>query len=327
MLTVLRHNPSPPILTKCFFATGRSCIVHLIRKYAPGVAHLPEMFPEGLYMPFAKEGIKTTRYKLQPDLEPDLESLDYCLRTHKADRPLVVLVHYFGYWMPSYGPAALAHEHGGILFEDCAHCLPMKDTRGGCGDVQLFSINKLFPVTDGALMLSCSAHADLTHTEVLPPFQTEAVEAYLAHLAENRILAAMPKPKTDLERMLLSETRDRSHSAYEAYYKIISNDMEPRLPTRMLVLDDVEDERAKRIKNAEHLIDRLPAERLYRLGAPVFALPIKQWEDREDDISERFREAGVIPHRLLDKWTLPADGHFQRTHLLIPLQQKIEGFK
>lgn len=322
MLTVLRYNPSPPVLSQCHFATGRSCIVHLIRKYAPGVAHLPELFPEGLYMPFAKEGIKTTRYKLHPNFEPDLDSLDYCLRTHKADRPIVVLAHYFGYWLPSHGPAALVHEHGGILFEDCAHCLPIKEQRGAAGDVQLFSLNKFFPMTDGAMMLSCSAHVDLSHIDDIPQLQPEAVQAYRDHLAENRIVAAMPTPKNELERRLLSETLVRSRSAYEAYYAIISGDMEPKKPTHEVIYGDIDRERERRIQNAQHLVSKLD-KRLYRSDSPVFALPIRQaWGG--DDIRKRLEEGGVIAHRLHDKWTIP---EWFAQHLLLPLDKQIDVFK
>lgn len=314
MLTVLRYEANPDSLTRCYLATGRSCIVHLIRKYDPGCAHLPEMYPEGLYAPFVRSGVKTTRYKLQPNLEPDLDSLEYCLRTHKAERPIVVLVHYFGYWMPSHMPAALAHAHGGLLLEDCAHCLPNPEGRG-CGDIALYSMNKFFPIVSGALMLSCNPEVDLSPPDGLPVLQQEAVDAYRQHLLENRILANMPTPTTYVERAALTGVQARSVAAYNAYYKIISEDMEPRRPNEMM-RHDPEAERQRRVERAVFTADILvPRDMQYRSPAlPQWAFPI-----RCDDVlsmQKKLVESGTIPSQLSDKWTVP---DWFKSHLLVPL--------
>lgn len=318
MLTVMRYGASG--LTQCFFATGRSCLVHLIRKYSPGIAHLPEMLPEGLYLPFAKEGVETTRYKLQPNLEPDLDSLEYCLRRHKAERPLVVLVHYFGYWMPSHMPAALAHAHGGLLLEDCAHCLPPSpdspSNERRCADICLYSINKFFPVPGGALMISSSPAADLTPPSILPKLQEDAVAAYRQHLAENRILAAMPPPTTDLERLAMHGVMERSEAAYDAYYQIISGDMEPKQAEPSWYGDP--EERHRRFKCAQHLYNQIPQHMRYRNGYPAFAFPIKC----EDVLSLKMKlnASGVVPHQTSSKWSVPDEF---KSHLLLPLNRSI----
>lgn len=322
MQTTLPHG-SRPNLSQCLFATGRSCLLHLARVYRPGIVHLPWLMPEGLFGPFEAAGVPICRYPLKDDLEPDYEQLRSNLINYRLERPLVVLVHYFGYLFSSNVAAALAHSFGGLLLEDYAQCVPGVEGQA-CGDLALWSYNKHFPVVDGALLISSSPYADISLSDTarlrLKPLQPVAMSSYRRHLEANRILKALPATEHKLVESMLAESR----AAYDEYYRIISADMEPKAADQDCpwLRFDQDQHRAMRIDAALALRRQIPKSMLYRPhDLPTFALPIRV-ENRAKILTDLLAN-GVIASVIEDKWRVP-EVHFKYEHLLLPLDYPFE---
>jgi hypothetical protein len=326
MLTVLRSEPALTPTSQCFFATARSCIVHLIRKYGPSVAYLPTLVPEGLLAPFDREKIKIRRYPLKAGLEPDCNELERMLAG--AIRPLVVVVHYFGYAMPTFEATVLAHSRGGIVLEDAAHAVLNPSIERGCADVAVYSLNKFLPVTDGAYMLSRNPDVDLTEPTNLEE-NAEATNAYRRHLLANRLLAT--SQATDLQDRWLLKIKKQSKDAYEEYYKIISRDMEPRQPSHatMAVFQSIDfgKYRTARLAVAERVLNELNESEIYRAGLPMFAFPVRT-RSRSRAI-EAFAEAGIDVAYIHEKWGAcgksdSPEADFMKSHILLPLNERVK---
>lgn len=306
MRTVLRYDDKPHLLTRCFFATGRSCILHLLRKYDPDVVFVPELHPAGVVDPIDKLSIPRDSYRIKDDFEIDLEDLHRKMLNGRDGyrRPLVIAIHYFGYWVKTWGAAALAHEFGGILLEDCAHCLPTDDA-SVCGDVRLYSYNKIFPVIDGAVMFSCTPRVDLTFgRDKMEPLQDAAVEAYSRHLSANRIIADMPVPSSEFEWERFRELGAVSERAYEDYYAVISKDMEPRKSVSLEYLGQYNHEKEKkvRVKHAHRLMRRISRNNLFRRDDfPVMALPVRAMHGSDEQ--DTLLVAGVHATHLGPLWS------------------------
>jgi len=325
MLTPLRYEMNLEPLSKCFFATGRSCIMHMIERYSPTNVILPALVPDGLIAPFEKKGVSVQHYRLNADLSPNLENLH---RATHGVRPLIVVVHYFGYCMPTYHAALLAHEHGGLLLEDSAHCLANPDPSFGCADLSLYSLNKVLPVPDGAFMISRSPHVDLTYenTHKLEPLDDTALNAYRVHLSRNRVIAAAPTPKTDEDSEWLRMARSHSNAAYNEYYEGISADMAPRraseLSMRVYQAADFSLILRLRRANGEALVNGLPDSLLFRRDLPQFALPI-----RCRDAGARLEAVGIMPSVIASRWRVEPpgiEGDFWRENWLIPIHENIK---
>ncbi len=112
---------------------------------------------QGLHAPHAF-------YRIDRDLRIDLEHLQKQL---VQTRPRVLLlIHYFGYPDPAFREAvALAREVGTLVVEDEAHSM-LSDLIGGIcgreGEVALFSLHKLLPVSAGGLLVVNSARWEST---------------------------------------------------------------------------------------------------------------------------------------------------------------------
>lgn len=320
MQTVLRYDSIFQPLTQCMFSTARSCIYYLIQRFGPGCALLPEWMPEGLFQPFLQSGTTVRQYKLKPDLSPDYASLHSEMRG--VERPIVVVVHYFGYTMPTAEAAVLAHEHHGILLADSAMGFFDASDESDCSDVNLVSLNKILPVTDGALMVSRTPLADLTipESENLPPAEAKAIEHYHEHMLANRLLAKLPAtPWWDY-------AQSQSDAAYEAYYALVKDDMTPRAVSRLARLklheSSMAEERKRRHDNATALINALPHSALYRTDMPCFALPVHA-SNRMKTLMD-LREVGISASIVGKHWLGRMPPGFEN-HLLLPINEKCDA--
>lgn len=322
MLTVLRHDGAMAPVTSCFFATARSCLVHLIRRFHPDMVVMPGLAPAGLTRPFEAEKIPIRHYRLTARLEPDTADLEK--QVSGSRRPIVIVVHYFGYVMPTYEAAVIAHEHGGILVGDCAHCVSLPDPDGDCADVTLYSLNKVLPVTDGALMYSRSPSVDITKKDRIPPFPLDASNAYRHHMLANRLVANCPTGRFPVQAL------QQSADAYEDYYAMIDGDMEPHEPTEIsasiLRCTDLAALCAARAANADAIYRALPNEQILREGTPFFAFPVLV--RNRDKAAAAVQMAGAVASWVEQRWRVPSldDSalRFFRHHLLLPIGERIK---
>ena len=102
--------------------------------------------------PFQKLGIQVLFYPVDQTLAPDARAIrELLLKKPRA----ILIVHYFGF--PAQAEAVIqeCREHGLWIIEDCAHTLPLpsKGIIGNLGDVTMYSLPKLLPVPDGAVVV------------------------------------------------------------------------------------------------------------------------------------------------------------------------------
>lgn len=118
----------------------------------------------GVFDPIAARGVRPVFYRVTESLQIDLEHLQECIgKTHA--RALFV-IHYFGYVDESYGSVVqLARDAGIEIVEDEAHAM-LSDLIGGIcgreGDVALYSLHKLLPVSDGGVLVRNRAQDAVT---------------------------------------------------------------------------------------------------------------------------------------------------------------------
>jgi dTDP-4-amino-4,6-dideoxygalactose transaminase len=102
--------------------------------------------------PFEKLGIKALFYPVGQTLDPDASAIRKLL----PQRPRAILiVNYFGFPAAARAIIDECRANGLWIIEDCAHTLPMpaNDIMGRRGDLTMYSLAKLLPVPDGALVV------------------------------------------------------------------------------------------------------------------------------------------------------------------------------
>lgn len=133
----------------------REAVADFVRVVAmrPGDSVLvPGYICSAVIEPFQKLGIKVLFYPVDQTLAPDARAIrELLLQKPRA----IMIVHYFGF--PARAEAVIqeCRENGLWIIEDCAHTLPMQDKAimGRLGDLTMYSLPKLLPVPDGALVV------------------------------------------------------------------------------------------------------------------------------------------------------------------------------
>ena len=323
MLTVLRYPYGyRTIKSAARMATGRSAILHFMRRWNPSHVYMPAYVPEGVIKPCQAHGAEVVFYRLQQDLDIDLADLETCLKKHGGERPVIVSIYYFGFSV-SKDLRALADKYGAIIMGDRAHG---SWDHIASDDVVLFSYNKMIPVTDGALIATTRDDLDLS-VGPLPKFSEKAAEFYRQHLAANTAIGHAS------DKLIVSAAVDTSAMAYDLYYDIISKDMEPAEPTsesEALIAETIWAfwvvERAKRSGVLNSILD---PSLIVRDAPAMMAYPIRCNQQRDDMIEALFH-VGVLPHVQRDLWDhLPNDDRFRfereflEDHLLLPIEVRI----
>jgi dTDP-4-amino-4,6-dideoxygalactose transaminase len=108
----------------------------------------------GVFDPVLNVGARAGFYGLRDDLSVDVDALAVHLRAHSYR--VIVVIHYFGRTDPALAEIReLADRYGMILVEDLAHGFFTSrgaGPAGSVGDVNLFSLHKMFPLAEGGMI-------------------------------------------------------------------------------------------------------------------------------------------------------------------------------
>lgn len=325
MLTVLRHDSAMPVLSSCQMATARNCLVHLIERYDPDIVYLPEMCPEGVMDPCVHRN--PVYYPLKADLSADLGAI-MAMHRHwqSCKRPLFVSIAFFGYHYPLAALVAWAHTINGLVVEDCAHSLVHQASSGTAADLTLFSLNKVLPVPDGAMLLSHTPHVDVTVTDQPEPYDSAVSAAYMMHLHANRLVSLLDPHK---DGAALGFARSESRERWMEYYKAITEDMKPHTMSRYAKAAwaniDFKEYVDKRKENARKIMRRLKRRQLFIVDQePVFALPVLC--QNRPRTGERLWLEGIDIATTMLHWRAPQSLEaldFWDRHVMLPIHEKL----
>lgn len=113
----------------------------------------------GVFDPVSSLGLRSVFYRLDTQLQIDLNYLETVFRSRKVR--VFVIIHYFGYVDPSAREAIrMARSFGAQVLEDEAHAMLTDLVDGGSGrsgDASIFSLHKILPVKSGGMLVMNSA--------------------------------------------------------------------------------------------------------------------------------------------------------------------------
>ena len=114
---------------------------------------LPAYLGQEVLIPFQKEGVNFTFYKVNRRLVADIDDIKGKIR---GNTKALLVIHYFGYRQPVEEIRKSFEEHSMYLIEDTAQSLLTKyngQFLGRSGDLAFTSFRKLLPVLDGSLLM------------------------------------------------------------------------------------------------------------------------------------------------------------------------------
>jgi len=121
----------------------------------PGYIGWSQKEGSGVFDPIASLGLRFAFYRLNRQLQIDMDSVTRLFEQHRVRA--VLLVHYFGFPDPcAPDVVGLAEQHGALVMEDEAHAMLSDLVGGACGrrgDAAVFSLHKLLPVRDGGVLV------------------------------------------------------------------------------------------------------------------------------------------------------------------------------
>lgn len=154
----------------------------------------------GVLDPVTELGLAFGFYKVDHDLHVDLADLEHQLEQGPA---VVVLIHYFGHVDPGYPRAvALARGRGALIVEDEAHAMLTDLFGGSCGrlgDVCLFSLHKMLPMTTGGMLVVNPGARELVEglvgdTALRSPWELDLFTMASARRQNAALLAELLRP-------------------------------------------------------------------------------------------------------------------------------------
>ncbi|HEY3127938.1 MAG TPA: aminotransferase class V-fold PLP-dependent enzyme [Acidobacteriota bacterium] len=140
---------------------ARNLIYHLFRAlhFREGESVLVPNYHHGNEVrAIRSSGARIHFYRINRDLEPDLEELNRLCKSTPGLRALFV-IHYLGWPQPIREIRAICRECGIILIEDCAISLFSKtqgEPLGSFGDYAIFCLYKTLPLPNGGLLVQSS---------------------------------------------------------------------------------------------------------------------------------------------------------------------------
>jgi hypothetical protein len=329
--------------SKCRLATGRSALLHLIKRlprHHARTALLPCYVAEGVIQPFRKSEFTILFYQLREDLTPSAEDIAALLE-QVNDVPVVVLVHYFGFPARSAALDSVLKRRNPIVVDDFAHS-PFAKTASGRpafedAQLALFSLNKFLPVADGAILCSNRPDIDVSLDEsALIELPDHVQQAYRDHLQSARDLFET-KDSTQAKIVLRN-----LGSAYERYYSSINSDLRPfRQSAHSRKVEDAfpfANLAERRSSNGRILYEELDSPILSLVHPTLpstvvpFCIPARVSAHSRAQLIDRLFEQGILLSTLQEKWNfVPADQRarysvevaFLDEHVLIPVSEFI----
>ena len=141
-----------------WFSRGRWALNELVLGFAkPNIRAsktilIPEYFCNSALLPLRKSGINLCFYKIDTQLEPDIDYLDTIIKT--GVKPDVLLfVHYFGIPLNLEPALNWCNKHGVLLVEDAAHTITPVPGIGGYSCPVIYTPWKFFNLLEGALLV------------------------------------------------------------------------------------------------------------------------------------------------------------------------------
>ncbi|MFC9335671.1 DegT/DnrJ/EryC1/StrS family aminotransferase [Arthrobacter sp. NPDC057009] len=158
----------------------------------------------GVFDPVLDSKAMSGFYNLHPDLSADVTDIERQLES--GQYRVAVVIHYFGRTDPNIASVrALADRHNVILVEDLAHGFFSsleKGPAGNFGHVSLFSLHKMFPLSEGGMIRYADRRLIVSQASTRPDL-AEQVMSYdwtaisqarrSNFIALSRLLAAMPE--------------------------------------------------------------------------------------------------------------------------------------
>lgn len=320
MLTVQRKTNPALWTSELRCATGRSALWWLFSKLNYSRILLPSYVPEGVLEPAKLFGKPVEHYRLNADMTPDVDDITSRIEgptfsaNCKIERPLVVVIHYFGFEAPTEQLKRKVNVAGGWLLEDCAHAL-WAEARDA--DFALWSLNKVMPTVDGSLLRARGFDIDCNVTERIP---FDIVQHYRRHLRFNAC-----------------DAFEDGAREYERYYEWIASHWFPRRMTQEAeILFNaggilLENERAIRETRMLWYRASTPNEfavhKFIAFSSPAvaaFAYPLV-FPSRavREKVSDALMEIGVMPATLEKHWC-EHGGDFIHRHLLLPVDASVQ---
>jgi dTDP-4-amino-4,6-dideoxygalactose transaminase len=211
-----------------WFASGRMALYQGLAAQGIGAGDevvVPPYVAAGVVDPIHALGARTRFVASGPGLRVDFAALDAaCGPRTRA----VVVVHHLAQPQPVAELADWCRRRGVLLVEDCAQALlsrhPDGTAYGSHGDMALFSLTKLLPVSDGAALVVREPARAPAPAEGTSRTAVEAAELMRAHLAavDAACRAALGRDD-DAWRVV--------ESTYRQAYEVVSRDFAASLPT------------------------------------------------------------------------------------------------
>lgn len=158
-----RGAPTPPASFpfdaphRTFAFMARNVIFQVMRalRLPPGTTVLMPEYHSGVEVWAVRAaGVPVSFYPVNRRFEPDLDAVRRLVKTTPVG--VLYFIHYAGWPQPLAEFAAIAREHGLILFEDCALALFSQSAGrplGTTGDYSCFCLYKTLPLPNGGLLV------------------------------------------------------------------------------------------------------------------------------------------------------------------------------
>lgn len=331
----------PSGISNCTVSTGRAALKFLFQRASWTYNHtilIPAYLPEGIIRPIIASGIKIRFYKLDNHLFPNLEDLNFQVRTDNSICACIV-IHPLGFEAPIDAIKDILMPYHIICIEDCAQGLFSHYQSGGQfgkkGDCALVSLNKFLPVPDGAVLLSHLESINLEAPEMNQILEnTQAIKYYMDHLAINSDIY------DSLDFTSACEMMEASAHAYDRYYDAINTDLSFRqmsdISVKILNNIDYNLFIANRRRNCcflyssidNHLIKFLFND--YSDNIIPMAVPVIVPKEKRKKWLDELQKQGIFLATLIERWNYVPENqkaHFSvevqymESHVLIPINE------
>jgi hypothetical protein len=319
-------------------STGRQGIklfLDLIKFNKGDKVLLPSYTAEGAIKPFKVSGANILFYKLDDHLQPDIADILVKINNDPGIR-LLLVIHPFGIRIDLKDVVDRAREKKIIIMEDCVQGLFSDYARENYGDVLFFSLNKYFPVIDGAFFFIRNADIKIKGIKYKKnPLLMIAGLFYLIHLFMNEILFYT---KNKVVGRGLATLTGR---LYDMYYIFINNIFTPsqmsHLSNVIIKKIDLKECFISRKRNLRILYEGLKNANLkliyqFREGdVPLLVPALVTGPLNRDEFIRGAFERGIALATLTDKWDFIPDrkvfhneSRYIDNHILIPINESID---